>query len=186
MKDVALIVIDVQNDFVEEGALIEVESIRQGLQHLREFISFCRDKGATIIFTKHLFDPKLNPVEAKLFPSLHKSGLREGSKGAEIHSEVFPEESDLVITKRRYDAFFGTELEQILREKGIEKVIITGTMTEVCCESTARSAMYRDFEVLFVSDLTFTSDSEVHKNTLKTIKSHFGEVMDSKEIIDLL
>jgi ureidoacrylate peracid hydrolase len=182
----ALLVIDMQNDFVEDGALIEVKGIRNRITQFKSFIDECRKRGITIIYTKHIFDTVHNPVEAKLFPSLAIEGLREGTKGVEVHNELLPEKSDIMIKKRRYDAFFGTDLEVILKAKGIKNIIITGTMTNVCCESTARSAMFRDFNVLFSSDLTFTSDPVIHENTLKTIKSHFGEVMNSEEILQSL
>jgi len=177
----ALLVIDLQHDFIE--GKLEVKGIKEKLDKLRNFIWKCRKKGVKVIYTKHLFDPIDNPIEAEKFPG--KSYLQEGTQGSEVHNIIIPEKEDIIIKKRRYDAFFGTNLEKVLRSKGIERVIIIGTMTNVCCDSTARSAMYRDFNVLFSSDLTFTSNLEVHENTLKTIQSHFGKVMTSKEILQL-
>lgn len=178
----ALLVIDMQNDFVEQNALIEVADIRKSIPKFREFINKCREKGIMVIYTKHIFDMVNNPIEARLFPGLAEQGLRENTNGAEIHQKLRPAEEDIIIKKKRYDAFIGTELELILKAKGIENVIITGTMSNVCCESTARTAMMKDFNVFFTSDLTFTSDQMVHNNTLKNIASHFGKVLNSKDI----
>jgi len=185
-KKTALLVIDMQNDFIEEGAIIEVRGIRKNLTILRDFIEGCREKRITIIYTKHIFDPVNNPIEAKLFPELAKEGLRDCSRGTEVHAALKPLDDDVVIKKRRFDAFIGTKLELMLKSKGIENVIIAGTMTNVCCESTARTAMMKDFNVLFCSDLTFTSDPDAHNNTLKNISTHFGKVMKSEDILRFL
>jgi len=157
--------------------------VDQHIAKLREFIEKMKVKGVSIIYTRHIFDPKNNPIETKLFPELADGGLRDGTKGAEICKELNPKEKDIIISKRRYDAFMGTELEIILRSKGIENLIITGTMTNICCESTARTAMMKDFNVFFCSDLTFTTDLEIHNNTLKNISTHFGKVVRSEDIV---
>jgi len=112
--------------------------------------------------------------------------LRKGSFGWKICEEIKPQEGDIVIDKIRYDAFFETKLNNYLSERNIDTIIITGTMTEVCCESTARSAMYLDYNVIFCSDLTYTSDKEKQKNALDVIEKHFGDVKNSKEILNIL
>lgn len=179
----ALLVLDMQNDFIEEGAALEVRGIRTGVPKLKRFIAACRAKGMSIVYTRHLFSPEENPIEAWLFPELKKTGLRVDDCGAEIVSALAPREGDIVIDKKRYDAFHGTKLGDLLRARGVSQVIITGTMTEVCCESTARGAMMRDFEVLFCSDLTFTRDARRHAATLDVIRTHFGLVKTSEEMM---
>lgn len=185
MKNTALIVIDMQNDFVQENSILEIKESKKHIEKLKEFIQNCKDKEMTIVYTRHIFDPKTNPIESKLFPKLSKEGLRDKSAGSEIISELKPEKNDIIIKKYRYDAFFNTQLGRMLNERGITDIIITGLMTNICCESTARTAMMKDFNVLFCSDLTFASDQELQKATLKNIASHFGKVMTSKEILDL-
>jgi len=182
----ALLIIDMQNDFVKEGAVIEVKGIRKKMSKFKEFIEALRNNGVFIVYSKHIFDPKLNPIEAELFPILNSEGLREGTSGADIYSKIYPQKGDLIIKKRRYDAFYKTNLEKKLRLKKINHVIITGTMTNVCCESTARTAMMKDFKVLFCSDLTFASERITHKNSLKTLSTHFAKILTSKEIIKIV
>jgi len=169
-RTTALMIIDMQNDFTEKGAIIEVNNIRKGFLKFKKFISFCRDKGLLIIYTRHVYSPKNNPVEALLLPELKNEGLRKNTHGFEIDNYLKPQVSDIVLNKTRYDAFFKTNLEKLLRKKGVTDIIITGTMTEVCCESTARSAMFRDFNIWFISDLNFTSNKKKHANSLKTKK----------------
>ncbi len=182
-KQTALLIIDMQNDFVEEGAIFEVPKIRKNLNSYKAFIDFCREKGATIIYTRHCYDPKQNPIEARLFPELKRGGLRKETRGWQIYDVLKPEKNDTVINKTRYDAFYDTKLDNILRSKKINTLIITGTMTEVCCESTARSAMFRDYKILFCDDLTYTFSQKTHKHTLKVIASHFGDVTIASKIM---
>lgn len=179
----ALLVIDMQNDFVKEGAVLEVKGIRKELPKLKSFIDFCRNKGILVIYTRHCFNQKNNPIEARMFPVLWKSGLREGTEDWEICDAIKPDKKDVLVNKTRYDAFFNTKLEKILRAKDIETVIITGTMTEICCESTARSAMFHDYQVIFCSDLTFTNSRETHKNTVEVIRANFGDAWTAQKIL---
>lgn len=185
-KQTALLVIDMQNDFVEEGAVLEVPTTRNNLKEYKEFIDFCRKKGVMIIYTRHCYDAKKNPIEARLFPQLKKGGLREGTHGWEVCDALKPEKDDSIVNKTRYDAFFNTKLDKILSAKNIETVIITGTMTEVCCESTARSAMFHDYNIIFCTDLTYTSSKDAHKNTIEVIRGNFGDAWTSVKIMRAL
>lgn len=180
-KQTALLVIDMQNDFVEEGALIEVKGIRKNLSYFKKFIDICREKNILIVYTRHCYSPEKNPIEAKLFPG-SKKWLKPRTHGWQIYEFLRPEQSDILIDKTRYDAFFQTPLQEILQEYNTKNIIITGTMTEICCESTARTAMYHDYNILFCYDLTYTSDPKRQDVTLGIIKSHFGTIVSSKEI----
>lgn len=181
--NIALFIIDMQNDFVQEDGVMEVPGIRKHLSKFKNFIIECRKKGVLIIYTRYCFDPKNNAIELTLFPQLEKEGLRQGTKGWQIVNEIRPEKNDLMIDKTRYDAFFKTNIKKVLEKNKVDTVIITGTKTNVCCESTARSAMEHDYHVLFCSDLTFCGDKEGQKATLKIMKSNFGKVMASKEVL---
>lgn len=185
-ENTALLVIDMQNDFVEKGAIFEVRSSRKGLKKLGAFIDECRKAGVLIVYTRHCYTPEGNPVETKLFPEYGRGALRKGTHGWEINEAVAPEKGDLVIDKTRYDAFFNTDLDAKLRTRNVKTVIVTGTMTEVCCASTASGAMFRDYDVLFCPDMTFTSGKEKHEITLKTMNDNFGEVLDSESILKKL
>ncbi|MFT4302950.1 MAG: cysteine hydrolase family protein [Candidatus Woesearchaeota archaeon] len=181
----ALLIIDLQNDFIIDNSILKVSGINENISKVNSFINIMRDKVSLVIFTRHIFDPKKNPIESKMFPSLKDEGLRDNTFGSEICSGIDVKKKDIIIKKNRYDAFFNTNLDDILEENNISTLIIIGTMTNVCCESTARTSMIKDYNVIFCSDLTFTNNKGLHNATLLNIKSHFGKVMNSEEILNV-
>lgn len=84
--------------------------------------------------------------------------LADGTPGVEIYPEISPQPGEQVIRKHRYSAFFGTDLDMILRGSGVDTVIIAGATTENCCHATARDAFFHDYKVVFLSDATATFD----------------------------
>jgi ureidoacrylate peracid hydrolase len=104
-----------------------------------------------------------------------KRAALAGTWGAEFY-EIAPLAGEDVVSKFRYDAFLGTNLEFLLRAQGIQTVICIGTATEICVESTARSALMRDFHLVVVEDCCASPDVDAHQATLKALKRAFGEV----------
>ena len=184
----ALLVIDMQRDFVDEGAVMEVAAARHRIPAMRQVIELCRASGIPIIYTRHVLsdDFEISPLETAYQPRLKSTGMREGSSGVEIVSELAPKPGDIIIDKHRYDAFHDTRLDTVLRNiRGpgkVDTVIITGTVTSICCESTARSAFMRDYKVAFVSDANGGLDDASHNATLDIIGKVFGRVMTSGEL----
>lgn len=135
-----------------------------------------------------LFDEyEVSPLEVAYQPWLKKEGMRSGTLGVQVVDELKPLPSEITIQKHRYDAFYNTQLETIIRNiRGagiVDTVIITGTVTNVCCESTARSAFMRDFKVVFVGDACGGFDDASHQATLTVIDKVFGRVMSTEELI---
>jgi len=188
----ALLVIDMQNDFVKEGAILEVPGIRSQIPKIRRLIETCRDLGVPVIYTKQVYraDLKVKPLILEMFPLLKKEGLRDSTEGAEIYGEIEPKPGDIIIRKMGFSAFYNTELESILRNikgrRNVDTVIVCGTVTNICCESTARDALERDYKVVFGSDITSAWTDEFQTLTLKNIEYAFGRVMTCSEIIDAL
>ena len=184
-----LLVIDMQNDFVNEGAVMEVPMARKFLPNMQRLITQCRSNSVPVIFTRHILydDYDVSPLETAYNPMLKKQGMREGTKGSEIVEELAPIDNETIIKKHRYDAFYNTNLETILRNiKGssnVDTVIICGTVTNVCCESTARSAFMRDFKVLFVSDANGGLDEMSHEATLTILGKVFARVLDTDQLL---
>lgn len=188
----ALLVIDMQRDFVEEGAIMAVAMARHRIPQMRQLIEKCRQAGVPVIYTRHVLSDhfEVSPLEVAYQPRLAETGMREGSAGVEIVPELLPLAHETVITKHRYDAFYNTRLDTVLRNiRGpgeVDTVIIIGTVTNICCESTARSAFMRDYKVAFVSDANGGLDEASHAATLNIIGKVFGRVMSTSELIEAL
>jgi len=186
----ALLVIDMQKDFVYEGAIMEVAMARHRIPTMRRVIDTCRDAGVPVIYTRHVLSDRfdVSPLETAYQPKLKVTGMREGSEGIEIVPELAPLPDETIISKHRYDAFHDTQLDTVLRNvRGagqVDTVIVIGTVTNICCESTARSAFMRDYKVAFVSDANGGLDEASHNATLEIIGRVFGRVMTADELIE--
>ena len=201
-ESTAFIVVDMTNDFLEPGVPQECAAGRDIIAGLAELAAACRRVGILVIYTshvhradgsdmgrmadafKHLVDEERKPVT-----------LIEGTRGVEVVNELAPEPGEIVIRKSRYSAFFNTDLDTVLRHRDIKTVIIGGVATNVCCESTARDAMFRDYQVIFLSDGNATMDipdfgwgsvthEEIQRVVLSTIAAGFGEVAPVREVTE--
>lgn len=179
-----------QKDFVDEGAIMEVAMARHRIPTMRQVIDRCREAGIPVIYTRHVLSDRfeVSPLETAYQPKLKVTGMREGTAGIEIVPELTPLAHETVISKHRYDAFHNTQLETLLRNiRGagqVDTVIVIGTVTNICCESTARSAFMRDFKVAFISDANGGLDEASHDATLEIIGRVFGRVMSASELIE--
>lgn len=187
----AMIVVDMQNDFVAAGAAMETPAARAMVPKLAEALKICRGAGIRVIYTAHVH--RRDGSDMGLFDDMHppiaqRAALVDGTPGVDIYPELAPQPGEHVIKKHRYSGFFGTDLDIVLREWGIETVIISGTTTENCCHATARDAMFRNYEVVFLSDATATYDypdrgfgpmpnAEVHHATLVILAASTAHVM---------
>src|SRR5215213_4267053 len=138
----AMIVVDMENDFVAPGASFEVPAGRAMLPHLQRALACCREQGIPVIYTTHTHradgsDLGLLRHDLRIGRG---EGLVEGSPGVDIYPEIAPRDGEIVISKHRFSAFQGTDLEIILRGLGVTTVVITGVTTENCCHATARDA----------------------------------------------
>src|SRR6266849_2102291 len=145
-KKTAMIVVDMQNDFVASGAPMETPAARQIVPKIAESLRVCRDVGIKIIYTAHVH--RRDGCDMGLFDDLHppianRDALVEGTPGVEIYADLVPAAGEHVIKKHRYSGFFGTDLDIILREWGVDTVIISGTTTENCSHATPRHATPR-------------------------------------------
>jgi biuret amidohydrolase len=199
-KKVALLVIDMENDFVRPGAPMQVPMAYDMVPNVKMLLDVCREKGTTIIYTTHVHGKDRGDMGLMADfwePIGNQTALVDGTEGVEILKELTPKEGELVIKKHRYSAFYNTNLETQLRNRGIETLIITGTVTNMCCESTARDAQFRDYNVIFVSDATGTMDhpdlgagsmtaEEVQKSTLTSLSLCIAEIASTQAVINKL
>ena len=193
----ALIVVDMENDFVAPGAPFEVTAARTLLPKLKKVMGFCRKAGIRIIYTTHVHRPDGSDMGrfADIYPAVaDRKGLVDGTPGVEIYSEIAPQRDEVVIKKHRYSAFYGTDLDVILRGQGVDTVIVTGVTTEDCCHATARDAMFRDYKVVFLSDCTGTyaypdlgygnlPADEVHRSSLVILALSTAHVMTADDFM---
>lgn len=197
-KRTAVFVIDMVNDFIEPGlSPLYSEMGYNMVPKLNDFCGKCRDMGMLMVYftTEGRADgrDRRKPFKACESAAEGKT-LAPGAYGSKLYKDIVPKEGDVVLMKRRYDGFFGTELEMILRSCGIETVVITGVCTEACCFSTARTAQAYEYDVAFISDLTGTIDYEdqgfgamtaleMHNAMLVNINLTTGAVMTADEFL---
>ena len=188
-KSSALLVIDMQNAFLSSGPF-ELPGGLKIVPGIKDLILRCRQLGILVAFTRVYHDDMDEGVYPNLFPDhFDKEGkprLTRSSPIFQIVSELAPTINDLIIDKGRYSAFYQTELEAILRKKGIGTLFIVGLATNVCCESTARDAFFRNFRVIVLSDLNVTYSKEAHEASLENIRNCFGFVVESSELRKML
>ncbi len=166
--------IDLQNYFLREGEEAYLPSAPRLIEKLKDFYSFAKKVGVEIVFTRHCHE---NNILARWW----KNQMRCNSPSTEIYEELLPF-ADIILEKNNYDAFYGTNLEDLLREKNVATVIITGVMTHLCCETTAREAFVRGFNVIFPIDGTATQNAELHEGTIRAISHGFAPVPVLKEV----
>jgi biuret amidohydrolase len=191
----AMIVVDMQHDFVAPGAKLQAPQATEMVPLLVDGLQFCREVGIRVIYTAHVHrsdGSDMGLYDDLYAPIAERTALVDGTPGADIFKDLLPAPGEHIIKKHRYSAFFGTDLDIILREWGIKTVVISGTTTECCCHATARDAMFRNYEVVFLSDATGTYDyqdfgqgsmsrDEVHRSTLIVLASSTADVMTTKE-----
>jgi nicotinamidase-related amidase len=192
-KRCALIVIDMQNDFLKPGGVLYYnDAPMKAVPAIKRLIGHCRETGIPVIYTQTLLKDQfsISPLEACYQPALLKKGLREGTWGAGFIDGLEPLPGEQVVVKHRYDAFHNTDLELILNNirglGAVDTVLVTGTVTNVCCESTARGAFMRDYKVVLVSDACGAFDEAAHNATLYNISHFFGRVLDTETLIKAL
>ena len=186
-EECALLVVDLQNDFVDPASPMCVPEAYRQLPRVRTMIDACRRLDVPVLYTAHNIAPDSAWDFPELFEPIAAGALAEGSVGADVHAAIAPAPDERVIrVKHSYDAFAGTDLDYVLRARGVRTVIVCGTLTNFCCESTARSAFSRAYHVVFGSDVTASDSAIGHVGTLRTIRCGFGRVLDRGTIVRIL
>lgn len=171
-RHAALLVIDIQNFFRR--------IVQPILENIQKVIRFCRQKNIPIIFTQHGHtDPS---SDVGVLGEWWGQVVLRGTEDWKFLPEIRIEPEDTVLAKKRYSAFYETDLENLLRSKGIRHLIISGVMTNLCCETTARDAFMRDYRVFFLIDGTATGKDDHHLATLKNLGFGFAYLITSEEL----
>jgi ureidoacrylate peracid hydrolase len=190
----ALVTIDLQNAFMAPGAPLEVPVARAIVPQVNTLAAAFRTAGAPVVWVRMIAesDPSAWPSRERLLdPRLAgtvNASLRPGHAGYEFWSELDIRAGDLIVDKRRYSAFIqgSSNIGDLLRARGVETIVITGAISNVCCESSARDAMMLGYNVVFVSDASAALTDAAHLSALCSILTVFGDVMTTRETIGCL
>ncbi|MEC7490646.1 MAG: isochorismatase family cysteine hydrolase [Pseudomonadota bacterium] len=190
----ALVVVDMQNTFCLPGAPGEVPTARDIVPAINEISGKLRSLGVPVFWILHTntFADGYSDWEVFFNHVVRDDRIRGrmveslSPETQKVWDDLIVEENDTVIYKNRYSAFASgaSTLERVLRNRGVDTVLVGGTKTNVCCDSTARDAMMLDFKSVIVSDCCATLSDEEHLAALETFIQQFGDVMTSKEIIE--
>lgn len=178
----ALLVVDMQKFFLDPESPTFTCGGIPILPNIQEMISSFRNCDRPVIYTRHVHNP--DGSDAGIMGWWWEGMCREGYPESEIHDPIAPKPGEKVILKHRYSAFYNTDLETVLRCQKIEDLVICGIMTNMCCESSARDAYYRDFRVFLPADGTGSVIEEMHKASLLNLAFGFASVVPTSKIID--
>jgi nicotinamidase-related amidase len=179
----ALLVIDMQNQFVHPDGDLYLPGSRHIVKRIRRLVDMFHDRKRPVIYTRHEHAPDgsdLGMMDA-WWSGAH---IYQGSWNAEILDKLAPLEGDQIISKNRYNGFHGTNLDTLLKGQKVEQVVITGVMTNLCCESTARDAFMRDYAVYFCLDGTATISDELALCSIQNLAYGFAYIVKAGEIAD--
>jgi len=192
-KRTALLVIDMQNAFVAPGAPVEVPAARAIIAPINRLAAALRKRGVPVIWVMHenqqggrdwagFFDAFVAPGRREQAAA----ALEAGSPLQALWPELEVAPGDLRVAKNRYSAFIKNDFQRNLEKRGIDTLLIAGTKTNVCCESTARDAMMLDFKVVLLSDCTAALSPDEQRATLENVIQQFGDVRTADEVLAML
>ena len=192
----ALVVVDMQNVFVAKGQVVEVPEARDIVGNINELAAAFRGRGMPVVWLQQTYDQDMDDGWNLWFdvmaPGERKDAIVQnmsrGTEGHELYPELDVQEADIKVCKHQYSAFApnSSMLDSILRKRGIDTIVIAGTLTNVCCESTARDAFFLNYRIVFLNDGTACLSDEEHNATLVSIHNFFGDVRSSSDVIQAL
>ena len=199
----ALLVIDMQHGFLDEGASLEVPKGREIIPNIVQLVAACRDQQVPVIFTEFVyatmipclrgdpFGPEHLPAEEGQptgygFASnncLVGPGAGTGAESAATVASLAPRDDELVIQAHTYDKFYGTHLDLALRSQGIERLMLTGVTTDVCVNSTLIAASMQNYRVTAVTDGMATIHDHIHDACLQIWQNKFARLADTSQLL---
>ena len=193
----AVLIVDVQNDFCAEGGAMHGEGrdlslVQAMVPRLARFLDAARGAQVPCVWIRNVYNTDPNWYLSEVWleqATRRRKGLyvqrpvcqRDAWNGD--FYQVRPRPDEAIVTKHRYGAFEGTDLDLVLRSRRIRTVIMTGVATNVCVETTARQAFLKDYYVVFSSDCTATYSQAEHEASLRNIDDFFGQVATSDAIV---
>ncbi len=172
----ALLVIDMQRYFQSVASPI--------IGNVLSIIEACRSRNMRTKFTRHGHEDISE--DGGMLAEWWGDYIPYGSKEWELLQALQPKDNEAILDKKRYNAFHGTSLDESLKSIMVEELIITGVLTNCCCETTARDAFVRDYRVFFVGDATATVNEELHLATLKNLAFGFAHILSTEQVCGYL
>ena len=191
----ALLVVDMQNAFMLPGMLVEVPYAREIVPNVNLIAREVRAAKGKVVWLKMILQDELDKWTVFFDYFTHPEhrmteleSLSPGNLGHALYSELDVKADDLIVEKTRFSAFIqgSSKLDEILKNLGIDTVIVTGALTNVCCEATARDAMMLNYKTVFVSDANAARTDEEHNASLSSVFRIFGAVHSTEEVAALL
>jgi biuret amidohydrolase len=186
-ENTALIIVDMQHDFLDDGAPCLVQGGRKIIPALGSLLHECRALHMPVIHVHtvwHKDGSDMPPFTTS--EEFKKRGLRQGEPGTDIIPELAPLSSECVVIKKRYSGFYLTDLELQLRTLGVAYVIVAGVATAFCVRATVQDACYRDFVAVVPRECVTSDTDDEHEQSLKDIQKGFGKVQSLQEVVQLL
>lgn len=177
----ALLVIDMQKFFLDPASPTFTCGGPPIIPNVASLIKSFRSAGRPVIYTRHVHHP--DGIDAGIMKWWWDGMCKEGSPESEVADDISPLPGEKQVLKHRYSAFYNTDLETVLRCQGITDLVVTGIMTNMCCESTARDAYFRDYRVFFLADATGSVTEEMHKASLLNLAFGFAYVTTAADIL---
>jgi nicotinamidase-related amidase len=191
----ALLVVDMQNDFVRAGAPMEVPDARGTIDAQRELIGVARAKNVPVLFTRFLagpaytlvweWSPLLGPEVQSCWKGVMRSydDIADKRDGSDVIDELRPEPADHVIEKYGYNAFHDTNTLSTLHALGRNMIIVAGTVTQICVNDTVRGAFHHGLRTVVARDGVSSYDAEQHNATLRGLDMKYARVLDNAQIL---
>ena len=194
-QSTALVVVDMQNDFVRVGAPLEVPDARRTIPANQRLLDWFRREGRSVVFTKFVagpeptlmwnWSPVIAPPTCCCWPGVKRSyGDVDGElECTAVVDELAPRPGEPQIEKYGYGAFHRTPLTDVLRARAVDTVVISGTVTQICVDDTARGAFHEGFQTVVVADAVSSYEPELHRATLRNIELKYGRVLTTEEVL---
>lgn len=192
----AHVIVDLQNGFMEPGAPVEVPCAREIVPNVNAISAAVRPGGGVNVFLRMTADEGSLKSWSNWFKYFHTPestvGMTEAFGRGRHHWQLWPEldvsDQDLRVEKTRFGAFVpgASDLHEVLQARGIDTLIITGTLTNCCCESTARDAMQMNYKLIFVADANAAMSDQAHNGTLDNMCMLFADVLTTEETLAVI
>jgi nicotinamidase-related amidase len=178
----AVVVVDVQRLFTDMLAAPIEPPLSEVLPRIGKFLRHARSAGASVVLVRTIIAPDSHSRSTLQWPEFMRAGMAPDAAGTEFDPSLDRQPGDIEIVKQRYSAFFGTRLDEVLRDRGVDTVIVVGLTTNVCVQSTARDAWQHDYRTITLEDCCAEVGTGSHAASLAWTSRNFGVVCPSDEV----